>query len=162
MTATWTANHTWAVGEVATAANFNIYLRDNLDWLKTPTAQKVTTGFINSTSATYVDVTNMTTTVTTNGGGVDVLIRCTLGQSGAATNVLQLMVDGVSECILGTWVSPAGASYIPVSFVHHIGAMSAGSHTIKVQVKTNSGSILVVQTGTAVGDSLIYIREGGA
>lgn len=161
MTATWTANRTWTAGELITASLLNTYIRDNLDWIKTPIAQKVTTGFINSASATYVDVTNMTTTITTVGGGVDVLIRCTLGQSGAATNVLQLMVDGVSECILGTWVSPAGASYIPVSFVHHIGAMSAGSHTIKVQVKTNAGSILVVQTGTAVGDSLIYVIERG-
>lgn len=161
MTATWSQNRTWISGEIVTASLFNQYIRDNFDWLKTPIASKVTAGTIATTSATYVDVTSMTATFTTNGGGVDVLIRCTLGQSGVATNALQLVVDGVSECILGSWVSPAGASYLPVSFVHHIAALSAGSHTIKVQAKTNAGTLTVISTGSAVGDSLLYVIERG-
>lgn len=161
MTATYTSNRTWVAGELITASIMNQYIRDNLDWFKTPIASKVTTGTIGTTSATYVDVTNMTATFTTNGGGIDVLIRCTWGQTASATNVLQLMVDGVSECILGTWISPTGNNYIPTSLVHHIGAISAGSHTIKVQAKTNAGTLTIVQTGTAVGDCLLYVIERG-
>lgn len=29
----WSANRTWAVGEIATAANFNTYIRDQLAWI---------------------------------------------------------------------------------------------------------------------------------
>lgn len=162
MAATYTANRTWVSGELITASIMNTYVRDNLDWFKTPIASKVTTGGFSTSSATYVDVTNMTATFTTVGGGIDVLIRTTLGQTAGATNVLQLLVDGVAECILGSWVSPAGNSFIPTSLVHHITAIAAGSHTIKVQAKTNAGALAVVQTGTAVGDNLLYVIERGA
>lgn len=160
MTAIWTAPRTFIAGELLTASIFNTYVRDEFDWLKTPIASKVTTGTITTSSASYVDVTNMTATFTTNGGGVDVLIRCTLNQTGAATNTVQLVVDGASECILGTWTSP-GVSNIPVSLVHHIAALSAGSHTIKVQVKTNASSLSVIGTGAGTGDSLLYVIERG-
>ena len=161
MTATWTSNRTWVAGEIVTAALMNTYIRDNLDWLKTPIASKVTAGGIITTSASFVDVTSMTATFTTTGGGIDVLIRCTLAQTGAATCYLQLVVDGASECYLCGWVSPAGNSYVPCSLVHHIGALSAGSHTIKVQAKTNANTLTVVSTGSAVGDNMLYVVERG-
>jgi len=51
----WTTPKTWSVGEVLTAANMNLHLRDNLNFLKPEVARKTADQGVSST--TYVDVT---------------------------------------------------------------------------------------------------------
>lgn len=158
MTATWTANRTWTSGELVTASIMNTYVRDNLDWLKTPLESgKITfSADFTTTSTTYVDITGITTTLTTRGGGLDVFFRCSWN---GTTGVIQVLVDGVSEAILG---STTGANPIGMTFHHHIAALSAGSHTIKLQAKVASGTLTIKGTSSAVGDPLFFVREAGA
>lgn len=163
MAATWTSPKTWVASEMATAALFNTHIRDNITWLKTPLESgKITfASDFTTTSATYVDVTGITTTVTTNGGGLDVFFRATIGHSvGSTVNTFQLVVDGVSEAILGTMVFETGR-YLTTTFYHHIAAISAGSHTIKVQVKTAAATLTIRGTTGTNGDPLFFVREAG-
>lgn len=158
MTATWTANRTWTAGELVTASIMNTYVRDNLDWLKTPLESgKIVfaTADFTTTSATYVDVTGATTTITTKGGGLDVFLR--VSWSGSA-GIIQLVVDGASEAVLG---STTGANPIGATLYHHIAALSAGSHTIKVQAKVTAGTCTIKGTTSAAGDPLFFVREAG-
>lgn len=162
MTATWTAPRTYVVGELITAAIFNQYLRDEFDWLKTPTASgrvQIAANFT-TTSATYTDVTGLTTTMTTNGGGLDVFIRLQVSNSTPVVTSFQLVVDGVSSCILGN-VNPT-TSNLEVFFFEHVAALAAGSHTIKLQCKCASGTTTIIGTTAAAGDPLFYVREAGA
>jgi hypothetical protein len=75
MTATWTLPKTWAVGEKVTAAMMNQYIRDNMDWLKTP-PQGVYLGNesadigLTNTSFAVVDTSKFRITLTTTGGSV--------------------------------------------------------------------------------------------
>lgn len=167
MTATWTANRTWTTGELVTAAVLNTYVRDNLDWLKTPTASNVApfaTTFT-TTSTTFTDVTSMTATITTNGGGVDVYTRFTSSNSGTADTAYDIVLDGVSES--GTTHglyrhgSPGAAASVGVAFMHHIDTLSAGSHTIKLQVRTISGTQSIFGT-TASFYPMFYVVESGS
>lgn len=157
MTATWTAPRTWTSGELVTASIMNTHVRDNIDWLKTPLESGSITfaADFTTTSATYVDVTGVTTTITTKGGGLDVFFRCSLN---GTAGTLQLLVDGVSEEILG---ATTGANPIGVTLYHHIAALSAGSHTIKVQAKVSAGTLTIKGTTSTAGDPLFFVREAG-
>lgn len=164
MSATWTDPRTWATNEFVTATIMNTHVRDNITWLKTPLESgKVTfAADLTTTSVTYTDMTGVTTTLTTKGGGLDVDFRFTCIHSAAAQNTFQLLVDGVSETILGTWTSPAASQYGVVSGRYHIAALTAGSHTFKIQYKTGSGTLTVKGTTSAVGDPFFFVREAGA
>lgn len=166
MTATWTTPRTYTTGEILTASIFNQYVRDEFDWLKTPTESgNITwaTAFT-TTSTSYVDVTGVTTTLTTNGGGLDVWLRFGATSSGASQQVTwKLLVDGVDQTLLGSW-SPDTTTHKPFQFFYHIPALAAGSHTIKVQVKWNGGANTLTMVGTAntTTDPEYFVREAGA
>lgn len=162
MTATWTAPRTWISGEIVTAALLNSHLRDNLDWLKTPTESgriQFAADFT-STSATYVDVTGVTTTLTTNGGGLDVIWRAQISNSGPASVTFQLVIDGVSSELLGSCFTGSATSNV-WTIATHVAALSAGSHTIKIQTKVASGTTTIKGTTAATQDPLFYVIERG-
>lgn len=60
----WTTPKTWSVGEVVTAANMNLHLRDNVGFLKHEIARKTADQSVSST--TYVDVTGFSFAVAAN------------------------------------------------------------------------------------------------
>jgi len=164
MTAVWTADRTWTTGELVTAAIMNTYIRDNLDFLKTPaTSGKVTwAADFTTASASFVDVTSATTTFTTYGGGVDVMIRITTQCSATSTATFNLVVDGSTNYLLGAFKYSVITSDYVIYLPEHIPALSAGSHTIKLQAKVSSGTMTIRGTTAAVGDPLFYCREAGA
>lgn len=167
MTATWTQPRTWATGELTTAAQFNQHIRDNLDWLKTPTAGTVTwpTANFTTTSTSFVDVTGLTTTITGNGGGFDVYFTalCTNSSLGATT-YFDILVDSVSVSALTNgvqgWSQEVAGAAVPFGFVYHLAAYSAGSHTIKLQARVSAGTLTVYGT-TANIRGQFYVREAG-
>jgi hypothetical protein len=100
MTATWTANKTWASGEVVTAAMLNQYVRDNLDWLKGRpygTEQDFDGTFFSTTSSSFQD-TGANSTLTTTGGRVLVLCFGTWIIGNTATGGrMTIYEDGVNK-----------------------------------------------------------------
>lgn len=164
MTATFTANRTWVTGELITASVLNQYVRDNMDWYKTPTTSgrvQFAADFSSAAITSYTDVTGLTTTITTNGGGLDVFLRLTCSNSTPVGVSFQLVVDGVTTYLLGLmFTGNAGNSLF--SAFEHIPALSAGAHTIKVQAKASSGTTVIKGTTAATTDPLFYVREAGA
>lgn len=164
MAATYTANRTWTSGELCTAAIFNQYVRDNLDWFKTPTTSgriQPAANFSSAAITSYTDVTGLTTTITTNGGGLDVNLRVAVSNSSPVNVFFQLVVDGVTTYLLGSHFNSSTNVSIFNAF-EHIPALSAGSHTIKVQAKAASGTTGVTGATAATQDPLFYVREAGA
>lgn len=163
MTAIWTAPRTWAVGELVTAALMNTHVRDNLDWLKTPIAASATwSSNFTTTSASYVDITGATVTLTTNGGGVDVFVLFDLTDSLAATVYIQLVIDGVAYQRIATIVL-AASEIKPCAIPLHIPAasLSAASHTIKLQALTNAGTLTVYGSSAASTPRLYVVERAG-
>lgn len=166
MTAAWTANRSWIAGEIVSAALMNQYVRDNLDWLKTPTANAPATFATNftTTSATLVDVTGMTATLTSNGGGFEVHCDLLISHSSTNNSTFDILVDGVAESGLtlglATYSLVANAKTY-MGLHHHITAKAAGSHTIKLQCLTGGGTLTIYGT-TGVFSPYFYVKEDGA
>lgn len=155
MTATWTTPRTWAVGELVTAALMNTHLRDNLDFLKTPIAAYSALGSnFSTTSSSYVD-TGLSVTIVTNGGGLDVFLTGYVGVTQIATVTYRLLVDSVTP-YAGIVFVPAGSEIMNASLAIHVSGLSAGSHTVKLQLLTNVG------TATFYSSSSLYAIERGA
>lgn len=168
MTATWTSPRTWATGDLATAAMLNQHLRDNLDWLKTPTAGTITwpTANFTTSSTSFVDITGLTTTITSNGGGFDVKFTasCTNSNLGAAT-YFDIMVDGVSISGVANglqgWSQEVAGAAVAISFTWHIAAYSAGSHTIKMRARVSAGTLTIYgSTGGSILGQYHVVEAG--
>jgi hypothetical protein len=107
-----------------------------------------------------VDVTGATVTITSNGGGFDVQFRASVGCSGIATAGFQLVIDGVTEVLLGSIVFAAG-EVKPVELCHHVPAKSIASHTFKIQAYTNAGTLTVYGSSSGYGSPQLYVVERG-
>lgn len=167
MPATWTAPRTYTTGELITKTILDTHVRDNLLWLKTPTESGNITfaSDFTTTATTYTDITGLTSTITTNGGGLDVYLRLTMMHNTAgAENWMQLVIDGTSSAILGSWCSSLVSKMSTYQFTHHVAALSAGSHTFKIQVKGwgGAGTITIRGTSGAFGDPQFYVVERGS
>jgi hypothetical protein len=90
----WTTPKTWSVGETLTAANFNLHIRDNLNFLKTQTARSIADQSVPNTTMT--DATGMAFTIGASETWL-VSIAC-------AHHV------GGNEDVKTTWTVPAGAT----------------------------------------------------
>jgi hypothetical protein len=163
---TWTTPRTWADNDLVDAADLNEQLRDNLEWVKAVVdnsgsyecdeASDYTTS---STSFVPVDNTNLTLTITTNGG--DVLIGFYGAVKGTANNqriYFDIELDSTSYLIGddGAFSPLVITGYIgpfPVSFVHLARDLEAGEHTFELHWKTNGGTAtLYAGAGTNLCD----------
>jgi hypothetical protein len=151
MTATYTANRTWASGEVVTAAIMNQYIRDNLDYLKARPVARVSDldGTVSNTSSTsFVDVTGATVNITTSGTSRLLIAGNVCWSENVAANAfLTALVDGtnqgdatngiVYETSLTTAQHVAAFSFITAASV------ADGAHTVKLQYKTSANTLTV-------------------
>ncbi len=94
-------------------------------------------GTFSSTSATYVDVTNLSVSLTTLGGAVKLMLQsdgaaatAELDSGGIARVAFLRGATQLSEEFVGSTMGPNGVSFVDIP--------SAGTYTYKVQVKTNS------------------------
>jgi len=144
----WIAPKTWTVDTVLPAADLNLQVRNNFEWLKNPpTAVATITTDVTTTSTSFVLVTGLSVTLTTVGNTVLALVTLTMGVSvGGSSVYLDLHngsgreggTEGLLEHKKGTSsdVSPAGMPYI-------IDGLTPGSNTIQVhwRVSGNTGTI---------------------
>lgn len=163
----YTAPRTWVTGELVTASMMNTHVRDNFDALKTPPAGVATwsTNFT-TTSTSFVDLTSATHTITSTGGGFLVILLASIANSSlGASNNIDIVVDGVSESGLTSgvqaWGQEVANAAVPICVVFKVPAKSAGSHTIKAQVRVSAGTMTVYGTASNV-EPQFYVVEFGA
>lgn len=119
-----------------------------------------------TTSATYVDVTGMSVTVTTGARRVLVAVCCVVDSTSAAGAIwLDLDIDGTSQGTVGTAtglmsVAVSSASEAQNgSFTYLSAPLTAGSHTIKLRMKSPGGqTIRFYQGGTGLMPVLSVIE----
>lgn len=154
----WVSPRTWTAGELITATIMNAHLRDQLTALKNRAygvcdideASNYTT---TSTSFTDVDATNLSITVVTGGGVMEVIFDGVVDNSGASYNYMNVDIDGspmvANDGINATQEGAAGERQI-FSFNRRVIGLSAGSHTFKLQWKVSGGTAtLYAGAGTA-------------
>lgn len=151
----WTTSRTWSTGELVTATMMNEHVRDQLNALKSPAIfhHIVNEGANYSTSSTSyadIDATDLSATVTTAGGNIDITFVGYIDQdTGAARTYFDILVDG------NRWYGDDGGGvYVlldgPFCFRAFVTGLSAGSHTFKMQWKVSAGtSTMYAGAGTA-------------
>lgn len=106
-------------------------------------------GSFSSTSASYVDITNLSVSITTTGKRVSIELmadgdttnRAIFGVAGGDSLFFQIYRDSTVICTTGA-IAPSGASVnLPVSSVTFKEKPAAGTYTYKIQGKTSSGSL---------------------
>ncbi len=108
-----------------------------------------------TTSGTYVDMTDMSVTLTTTGGDLLVWFAGTIQNSTSGQGVkAALSLDGAAEVNGATFVTAAANQQASLALVHRFAAPSSASHTVKVRWFVSGG------TGTAVGtDRSVVMQE---
>ncbi len=141
----WTTPKTWA-SEPLTSADLNTYMRDNQNHLYNGWAgdsyERNAGGSWTTTSSGWVDVdaTNLASTITTSGGDVLVVFAGS-AKCSASAGLFQfgLDVDGAAKQGIVNLVDDANHDS-NASFSYILTGLSAGSHTIKLQWRTGSGT----------------------
>jgi hypothetical protein len=150
ISATWTDPKDWNSGETLLEADFDNYISSNLMFLKTPTQSRLTAGTLTTTtSASFVDITGVTITMTTNAYKCNIHFIASIACSTAGLVTTTLLIDGVNvgDATLGIQLGNyAGSSNLPFGFVFPTAVLTAGSHTFKMQWKTSAGTA-TLQTG---------------
>jgi hypothetical protein len=104
---------------------------------------------LTTTSASLVDIdaTNLSDTITTTGGDVEVLFNFEWSNSvGSNTVVFSLLVDGAATYTKSYTAGGAGHR-TEGGILAHITGLSAASHTFKAQWSTNSGTATFYRNG---------------
>lgn len=162
-----TANKVWRVPSGATLPAWGpVNLADNtnavtgiLPYANMPAlvqAISSSTGSFSTTSSSYVDVTNASVSVTvtgrpvviafvSDGSGSESYIQATSSNSGnSAANCTMKLLEGSTEVATYSLKSapyaaiPSAYSMWPPGSIYHFYIPSAGTYTIKAQVKANS------------------------
>lgn len=154
----WTSMTNLSTGDLVSEADMDA-IRGNIEYLLDPNKQIIkhdNGADYTTTSTSFVDVdaTNLSLTITTNGGPVLVSAAFTWGaNTGNITVYFDLDVDGAS------YTSSKGVhfEYYPASTGSHLGGFSvlvdgltAGSHTFKLQWKVGSGTGRIYSNGSVV------------
>lgn len=92
-----------------------------------------------TTSTTFVDMTDMTVTLSITNSVVYAWFTGTFLHS-AGLGIIGLNVDGGSEVVSNN-ISLAGSTLTSISLMWRFTGLSAGSHTFKARWKTNTGTL---------------------
>jgi hypothetical protein len=143
----WVAPPTFAPNTLVTVTDMNT-ISDDLRVLKDPTSVRTANigGYTGTTSTTFTDIGALSFTLVTNGGP---LLICMFASATFAysnpmnTGYFDINLDtvrvGGTEGILV--VKPYSADQAtPVSFAYLTGALSAGTHTVKLQYRVANSS----------------------
>lgn len=154
MTATYTTPKTWT-SALVTSADMNTHIRDMMDYLKARTIERVSDydGTVaNTTSTSFTDLTGASLSITTVGSS-RLLILAHVWFSNANINNFTVLVDGVNQgdATEGLLRTNYSGTMITGSFQHlTTAAVSDGAHTVKIQYKTNTGTLTVNGFGLTV------------
>jgi hypothetical protein len=132
------------------------------EFLQTSKVQ-VTSGDITTTSTTFVDLTGLTTTITTGAHRCIVIFNAS-GRVNSPTNALNIdiAIDGTRQgqsrgLLFGGNTNSVGAN--PFSLWYLTGVLSAASHTIKIQWSVDSGGTATMFASTSVTPAILTVIE---
>jgi hypothetical protein len=132
-------------GDIVNVGNFS----DTANFVYATAATDITT-----TSTTYADMDSMVCYFVSNGRPVEIKFTGIFSDVNGNPSVA-IDVDGTDK-IVGTLYHDSGAIYGPLT-LFWAEILSAGTHTIKVQWKTNSGT--TNQYGSTHGGRILMVEE---
>lgn len=157
----WTTPKTWNELDTLTSADMNTYVRDNVGYAKgrpVAAASRLdrTTPF-STTSTSFTDLPTATVNITT-GGSSKLLVVANMSVAhsvGSQWMYVTVVIDGIN---MGhaTYGVAAGGTVGTIAVGTHAlafltpSAVANGAHTVKLQIRTESGTMAVHQFSMAV------------
>lgn len=141
----WTTPKTWATGEVLTSTDMNVFVRDNLKYLKPSFGEAVGSGTdFSTTSTTYTDILGMSVSITT---GEANLLVVAFGEftGGGYPAYLAINIDGTDHEV-GENASWSHVSQYVCAF--RIFPIAMGSHVVKLRCRTDASGTASFVGGT--------------
>jgi hypothetical protein len=135
----------WTTEELVLASKLNRHIRDNMQWFKSPPFNSViNSAIINTTSTSVVEVTGTSTTVTSTGGNMLIVVSG-INDNGTSgnTNTWDIAVDGtrLGHATTGlTAMRATGVQYADCVNMQIITPVSAGLHTYSAYWKVSAGT----------------------
>lgn len=151
----YTSPKTWAVGELLTAANFNLHIRDNMSWLfgRPYGLVRYKAGSdYTRTSGVFADVdsTNVTVSVTTAAARL-LCVAMFCGYDGAGAGAYyDIAVDGTRIGNSTYGLGRAINSNVMMSILGVSPVLSAGSHTVRLQYAHSAAGTAEVKAHTPI------------
>lgn len=162
----WTAMNTATAGGPISASDYNTYVRDNITYLfsQRPLSSSLIDrgATVTTSSATFVDLSGFSKTKTINSTRAMVTFTMVClgdGTAGGYRGCFDVTVDGTrigtgfADGLAGGLINNTAnllAQGSTISWTGFIEGLSVGSHTFKVQGKTNTGT-LIVASGDGTG-----------
>jgi hypothetical protein len=141
---TYTEPKVWTAGETLTKTDFDAQISENMRFVKSPTSSRLANqATTTTTSASFVDITGVTLTISTNAYEATIMFTGSIGISTAGNIGISLLVDGAAtgDAAWGNnFIISTGAQTFPVGFTFRTVALTAGSHTFKLQWNTSAGT----------------------
>ena len=150
---------TKAVGDTLTAADWNSYVRDNaIDLAARLSAISyiVQGAEFTTTSTSYVDMTGLTTNLTITRQSTILMIVSGNAKIDTAlySVVFKGVINGVSD---SKEVSSQFEGYVPLSYIYAKTGMTAGTYTVKLQMRTTNATITA--RGASINMFVVWIPE---
>lgn len=166
----WTPPKTWH-NEPLVASDMNTYLRDNMAILKTPASTynqfDLTSKYVtNSTSFVDIDSNRLRLTVNTQGGDIFVGFHGVvyLHVNGTMKVYFDVTADNVRLSYNAglTMVMNTSSTTTPVSFVHLVHGLPAGSHTFAMQWRVSEATAFLYESPSLATNNItsqFWVRE---
>lgn len=156
---TWTTPPSFASLAVPTAAQLNTYVTD-LTHLHTPVVnsyEETGTSNLTTTSTTFADIPNFTTTFTMSGGYALCFFSAVVGNVSLDYNV-----DGTrrGDATLGSLCWRTGTDAMTVTMPLLLTGLSAGSHTISVQWRVPTAGTATIYANYRPRFFVVQLRGG--
>lgn len=156
----WTTPKTWNELDTLTSADMNTYVRDNVGYAKgrpVAAASRLNRTPFNTTSTVFTDLPTATVDITT-GGSSKLLVVANLAVShsvGSQWMYVTVVIDGVNVGNASYGIAAGGTVGTIVAATHSLvylspSAVTDGPHTVKLQIRTESGTMSVSQFSMAV------------
>ncbi len=160
MPAVWTAPATWQVDQLVTNDDLNEQVRDNLSYLLSPNHQRIVRdnggnySITNVTTFQDIDTTNLSITLVTHGGPVQVHFQAIGWTNGTAhESYFDITLDGtrVGSAYtqgLATLVTDPGERHV-VSISILLTSLAAGTYILRPQWRTSTSDTVTLFSATA-------------
>lgn len=170
MPAIWTPPITWQVDQLVTNDDLNEQVRDNLEYLLSPSHLRIlrdNSGTYNITSVTTfqdIDAANLSITLETHGGPTLVHFQGSARSSGTSNPCfVDLAVNGVRMGAAHTFgllsLASDGAAWVPLTLALLITGLPPGVHTFRPQWRTASAATFTLRANSSDNPVVFEVIE---
>ncbi len=160
MPANWTPPATWHIDQLVTHDDLNAQVRDNLEYLLSPSHERILRdngseySITNVTAFQDIDSANLSIELAVHGGPVLVHLQGVVRVDAGDQVFFDFAVDGTRVAAAFDWgltrvICIDAGDRVPLSILILLTGLSAGTYTLRPQWRSDSGSTAYLHAGAS-------------